>query len=167
MASPKADRVVPRSLQTGPEENGSARCGHKAPRCGDVIVILATALRATLRNTPSITAPSENHTRTSLLLKPFRLVLSSRTRDQRAVATLSGGDFLFFGKRKAFKGRPRQEEERGPHFAVVSFTAGFKRTHGESSPRQACHAGVGYYRVNVCITILSKIYFYFTAGNCR
>ena len=25
----------------------------------------------------------------------------------------------------------------------------------------------GYYRVNVCITILSKIYFYFTAGNCR
>jgi len=23
---------------------------------------------------------------------------------------------------------------------------------------------LGYYRVNVCITILSKIYFYFTAG---
>jgi len=27
--------------------------------------------------------------------------------------------------------------------------------------------GVGYYRVKICITILSKIYFYFTAGNCR
>ena len=26
---------------------------------------------------------------------------------------------------------------------------------------------LGYYRVKICITILSKIYFYFTAGNCR